>query len=65
MARKNEHEICVYEEMFKAGFQFPFPKIVRELLHYLSDSPSPTGPKCLANFLCVCDPLAKGPRRRT
>jgi hypothetical protein len=25
----------VYEDMFKAGFRFPFPRIVRELLHYL------------------------------
>jgi hypothetical protein len=29
------HEVCVYEYMFKAGFRFPFPRVVRELLHYL------------------------------
>jgi hypothetical protein len=29
------HEVCVYEDMFKAGFRFPFPRVVRELLHYL------------------------------
>jgi hypothetical protein len=29
------HEVCVYEDMFKAGFRFPFPRMVRELLHYL------------------------------
>jgi hypothetical protein len=39
MVRKDEHGICVYEDMFEAGFRFPFPKVVRELLHYLQIAP--------------------------
>jgi hypothetical protein len=35
MVRSDEHEVCVYEDMFEIGFQLPFPKIVRELLHHL------------------------------
>jgi hypothetical protein len=33
--KEDDHEVFVYEDMFKAGFQFPFSRIVRELLHYL------------------------------
>jgi hypothetical protein len=33
MVHTNEHEICVYEDMFEVGFQFS--KVVRELLHFL------------------------------
>jgi hypothetical protein len=44
MARKDEHEISVYEDMFEAGFRFPFPKIVRELLHYLQVAPHQLAP---------------------
>jgi hypothetical protein len=39
MVRSDEHEVCVYEDMFKIGFLLPFPKIVRELLHYLQIAP--------------------------
>jgi hypothetical protein len=39
MVRSDEHEICVYEDMFEIGFRLPFPKIVRELLHYLQIAP--------------------------
>jgi hypothetical protein len=30
-----ENEVSVYEDMFEAGFKFPFARIARELLHYL------------------------------
>jgi hypothetical protein len=44
----------VYEDMFKAGFRFPFPRVVRELLHYLKIAPhqlTPNAWKVL--FACV------------
>ena len=44
VAHGNEHEICVYEDMFEAGFQFPFPKVVREMLHYLQIAPHQLAP---------------------
>ena len=53
VARGNEHEICVYEDMFEAGFRFPFPKVVRETLHYLHICSPSTGSECLANLLYV------------
>jgi hypothetical protein len=48
------HEVCVYEDMFKASFRFPFPRVVRELLHYLLIAPhqlTPNAWKVL--FACV------------
>ena len=33
--RVKENEVYVYGDMFEAGFRFPFPRVVRELLHYL------------------------------
>jgi hypothetical protein len=35
MVRENEHEVCIYEDMFEVGFRFPFSRVVREMLHYL------------------------------
>jgi hypothetical protein len=37
--REDVHEVCVYEDMFKVGFRLPFPRIARELLHYLHIAP--------------------------
>jgi hypothetical protein len=42
MVRKKEHEICVYEDMFKVGFRFS--KVVRELLHFLQIVPHQLAP---------------------
>jgi hypothetical protein len=54
MVRKDEHEICVYEDMFEAGFRFLFPKVVRELLHYLQIAPHQLAPNALRTFFtCV------------
>jgi hypothetical protein len=50
MVRKEEHEICVYEDMFEAGFRFPFPKVVRELLHYLQITPHQLAPNAWRTF---------------
>jgi hypothetical protein len=44
MVHENEHEVYVYEDMFEAGFRFPFPKVVRELLHYLQIAPYQLAP---------------------
>jgi hypothetical protein len=54
MVRKDEHEICVYEDMFETGFRFPFPKVVRELLHYLQIAPHQLAPNAWRTFFaCV------------
>jgi hypothetical protein len=37
--REDEHEVCVYKDMFEAGFRFSFPRVVREMLHYLRIAP--------------------------
>jgi hypothetical protein len=50
MVRKEEHEICVYEDMFEAGFRFPFLKVVRELLHYLQITPHQLAPNAWRTF---------------
>jgi hypothetical protein len=39
LVRENKHKICVYEDMFEAGFRFPFPRVVKEMLHYLQIAP--------------------------
>jgi hypothetical protein len=44
MVRENEHEVCVYEDMFEAGFRFPFPRVVKEMLHYLQIAPHQLAP---------------------
>jgi hypothetical protein len=44
MVCENEHEICVYKDMFEVGFQFPFPRVVREMLHYLQIVPHQLAP---------------------
>jgi hypothetical protein len=52
--RDDVHEICVYEDMFKAGFRFPFPRVVRELLHYLQIAPHQLTPNAWKIFFaCV------------
>jgi hypothetical protein len=54
MVRKDEHKICVYEDMFEADFGFPFPKVVRELLHYLQIAPHQLAPNAWRTlFACV------------
>ena len=32
VVRTEENEVCVYEDIFEAGFRFPFLRIVKELL---------------------------------
>ena len=39
VVHENEHEVCVYEDMFEACFRFPFLRVVREMLHYLQIAP--------------------------
>jgi hypothetical protein len=54
MVRKDEHEICVYKDMFETGFRFPFPKVVRELLHHLQIAPHQLAPNAWRTFFaCV------------
>jgi hypothetical protein len=54
MVRSDEHEVCVYEDMFEIGFRLPFPKIVRELLHYLQIAPHQLAPNAWRTFFaCV------------
>jgi hypothetical protein len=54
MVRSDEHEICVYEDMFEIGLRLPFPKIVRELLHYLQVAPHQLAPNAWRTFFaCV------------
>jgi hypothetical protein len=44
----------VYEDMFKAGFRFPFPMVVQELLHYLQIAPHQLTPNTWKVFFtCV------------
>jgi hypothetical protein len=52
--KDDTHKVCVYEEMFKAGFRFPFPMVVRELLHYLQIAPHQLTPNAWKIFFaCV------------
>jgi hypothetical protein len=52
--KDDTHEVCVYEDMFKAGFRFPFPRVVRELLHYLQIAPHQLTPNAWKIFFaCV------------
>jgi hypothetical protein len=39
IVHEDEHEVCVYKDMFGASFRFLFPRIVREMLHYLRIAP--------------------------
>jgi hypothetical protein len=44
----------VYEDMFEIGFRLPFPKIVRELLHYLQIAPHQLAPNAWRTFFaCI------------
>jgi hypothetical protein len=52
--RDGVHEVCVYEDMFKAGFRFPFPRVVQELLHFLQIAPHQLTPNAWKIFFaCV------------
>jgi hypothetical protein len=54
VVHENEHEVCVYEDMFEAGFRFPFPRVVREMLHYLWIAPHQLAPNAWWTFFtCV------------
>ena len=44
MVRENEHVVRIYEDMFEAGFRLPFPRVVREMLHYLQIAPHQLAP---------------------
>jgi hypothetical protein len=49
-----DNEVCVYEDMFEAGFRFPFPRIVRELLQYLRIAPHQLTPNAWKTFFaCI------------
>jgi hypothetical protein len=47
---ENEHEVCVYEDMLEAGFKFLFPRVVREMLHYLRIAPHQLAPNAWRSF---------------
>jgi hypothetical protein len=54
MVRSDEHEVCLYEDMFEIGFRLPFPKIIRELLHYLQIAPHQLAPNAWRTFFaCI------------
>jgi hypothetical protein len=54
MVRSDEHEVCLYEDMFEIGFRLPFPKIIRELLHYLQVAPHQLAPNAWRTlFACI------------
>jgi hypothetical protein len=54
MVRSDEHEVCLYEDMFEIGFRLPFPKIIRELLHYLQIAPHQLAPNAWRTlFACI------------
>jgi hypothetical protein len=50
MVHENEHEVCVYEDMFEVGFRFPFPRVVREMLHHLQIAPHQLAPNAWWTF---------------
>jgi hypothetical protein len=39
VVREDEHEVCVYKDMFEAGFRVSFLRMVREMVHYLRIAP--------------------------
>jgi hypothetical protein len=54
LVREDEHEICVYEDMFEAGFRLPFPRVVKEMLHCLQIAPHQLAPNAWRTFFaCV------------
>lgn len=56
------HEVCVYEVMFKAGFQLSFLPMVREVHNYLDLAPHRLAPNAwTVLYTCmVLWPLAMG-----
>jgi hypothetical protein len=65
MVCENEHEVCIYEDMFEVGFRFPFLRVVKEDAPLSSDSSLSTGSECMVNLLYLCNSLAEGPWRGT
>jgi hypothetical protein len=54
LVREDEHEICVYEDMFEAGFHLSFPRVVREMLHCLQIAHHQLTPNAWRTFFaCV------------
>jgi hypothetical protein len=54
VVHENEHEVCVYEDMFEAGFRFSFSRVVKEMLHYLRIAPHQLAPNAWRTFFaCV------------
>jgi hypothetical protein len=52
--REDVHEVYVYEDMFKASFRLSFPRIARELLHYLQIAPHQLTPNAWRIlFACI------------
>jgi hypothetical protein len=52
--KEDTYKVCVYEDMFKGGFRFPFSRIARELLHYLQIAPHQLTPNAWKIFFaCV------------
>ena len=47
---ENEHEVCVYNDMFEAGFRFPFLRVVREMLYHLQIAPNQLAPNAWRTF---------------
>jgi hypothetical protein len=62
VVRSDTHEVCLYEAMFKAGFQLPFILVVRELLGFLNMSPHQLSLNAWRTFFScvVLWPLALG-----
>ena len=66
VVHEHEHEVCVYEDMFEAGFRILFSKVVREMLHYLRIATHQLAPNAhLVDLLCLRDSLAEGSWRGT
>ena len=59
-----ENEVCVYEDMFEAGFRLPFSRVVRELLHYLHVAPHQLAPNAWRIFFACVGTAAESSRRR-
>jgi hypothetical protein len=66
MAHSNTHKVCLYEAMFKAGFQLLFIPLVRELLGFLNLSPHQLSPNAWRTFFdcVVLWPLALGKQQQ-
>ena len=54
VVHEDKHKVCVYKDMFEAGFRFLFPRVVRELLHYLQIATHQLAPNAWQTFFaCV------------